>query len=391
MISAAGTSGDGIGGWCSARIVPCSAGVASTSPSQPSWSSVISPWCQPGTLVSRLTIRSPATSYTRSCGCVGLLAEQLAGVRRPLVVVAHAPHDLGADPVGVRLDQVAQRAVGVGLPEVGEVAGEHERLRRRIDPRQPVERRAEARDGVDRAVLPGVAGQEVGVAHVGDDVGGWGELAELDHESSVRRLHRPVATRRTARWGAACDPTREATMNKAVLNSMTDAERRLVAETEPAATRSRSTRTSCSSCSSRIRRARSKYVKNYRRAAGAKVGARSSRGTAYAENQRDRDKAEVFELALARVSRQVGQGGRAGGGGAEGRAARRGPWLPAAAPVAAKAASGVGESDPGHSRSEARPRRRAGQEGRVEPGPGRASPGTTGLALTAPHGRQADG
>ena len=44
------------------------AGVASTSASQASCSSVTSPWCQPGTLVSRLTIRSPATSYTRSCG-----------------------------------------------------------------------------------------------------------------------------------------------------------------------------------------------------------------------------------------------------------------------------------------------------------------------------------
>ena len=134
-------------------------------------------------------------------GFVGLLAEQLAGVRRPFVVVAHAPHDLRADRVGVRLDEVAQCAVGIRLPEIGEVAGEHECLRRRVDPRQPVERRAETRDSVDRAVLPGVTGQEMRVAHVGDDVRGRGELAELDHEGERTAAPQPGRARRTARWG----------------------------------------------------------------------------------------------------------------------------------------------------------------------------------------------
>lgn len=95
-------------------------------------------------------------------------------------------------------------------------------------------------------------------------------------------------------------------MNKAVLNSMTDAERRLVAETESAAITALD-EDELLELHTRVRRARSKYVKNYRRSAGARVGARSSRGTAYAENQRQRDKAEVFELSLARVSRQVGK------------------------------------------------------------------------------------
>src|SRR3954454_22488905 len=93
-------------------------------------------------------------------------------------------------------------------------------------------------------------------------------------------------------------------MNQAVLNSMTDAERRLVAETEPAAVAVLD-EDELLELHGRIRRARGKYVKNYRRAASANVGARSSRGKAYAQNQRDRDKAEVFELSLARVSRQV--------------------------------------------------------------------------------------
>jgi hypothetical protein len=95
-------------------------------------------------------------------------------------------------------------------------------------------------------------------------------------------------------------------MNKAVLNSMTDAERRLVAETESAAMTTLD-EDELLELHARVRRARSKYVKNYRRSAGARVGTRSSRGTAYAENQRQRDKAEVFELSLARVSRQVGK------------------------------------------------------------------------------------
>ncbi len=101
-----------------------------------------------------------------------------------------------------------------------------------------------------------------------------------------------------------CETDLEAPVNKAVLHSMTDAERRLVAETEPAAI-AELDEEELLELHTRIRRARGKYVKNYRRAASAKVGARGSRGKAFAGSQRDRDKAEVFELSLARVSRQV--------------------------------------------------------------------------------------
>ena len=114
-------------------------------------------------------------------------------------------------------------------------------------------------------------------------------------------------------------------MNQAVLNSMTDAERRLVAETESASMAALD-EDELLELHGRIRRARGKYVKSYRRSASAQVGTRSSRGTAYAENQRHRDKAEVFETSLARVSRQVGKVGRAGSSGAEGRAVGCRPW-----------------------------------------------------------------
>jgi hypothetical protein len=93
-------------------------------------------------------------------------------------------------------------------------------------------------------------------------------------------------------------------VNKAVLNSMSDAERLLVADTERAAIADL-TEDELLDLHTRIRRARSKYAKNYRRAASANVARAGGRGKGFGQNSRDRDKAEVFELALARVSRQV--------------------------------------------------------------------------------------
>jgi hypothetical protein len=55
----------------------------------------------------------------------------------------------------------------------------------------------------------------------------------------------------------------------------------------------------------RIRRARNKYVGQYRRAAATKVAERGGRGAARPENAHAARKAEAFELALSRVSRRV--------------------------------------------------------------------------------------
>ena len=55
----------------------------------------------------------------------------------------------------------------------------------------------------------------------------------------------------------------------------------------------------------RVRRARTKYVKLYRRQASARVADTGGRGAARPMNRRSADKAEVFEIALARVSKQV--------------------------------------------------------------------------------------
>ena len=61
----------------------------------------------------------------------------------------------------------------------------------------------------------------------------------------------------------------------------------------------------------RVRRARDKYVKLYRRQSAQRVGDTRARGRAYPRGSRDRNKAEVFESALARVSRRLAAAARA--------------------------------------------------------------------------------
>ncbi|MBS1691520.1 MAG: hypothetical protein JST91_04790 [Actinobacteria bacterium] len=60
----------------------------------------------------------------------------------------------------------------------------------------------------------------------------------------------------------------------------------------------------------RVRRARNKHVGVYRRQAAARVPAKGARGAARAGNQRNAARAEVFEEALARVSRQLSAAAR---------------------------------------------------------------------------------
>lgn len=93
-------------------------------------------------------------------------------------------------------------------------------------------------------------------------------------------------------------------MKQAVLNSMTEAEQLLVAETSRDAL-AELDEEELLGLHTRIREARSKYVTLYRRNARGAVVKRGGRGFSYPKNQRDRDKAEVFETALAAVSRQV--------------------------------------------------------------------------------------
>ncbi len=93
-------------------------------------------------------------------------------------------------------------------------------------------------------------------------------------------------------------------MNQGLLNSLTDAEQMLVAETERDVLKGLD-EDELLDLHQRIRRVRTKYVKNYRRGASAAIAKVGGRGLSYGANQRDRDKAELFESVLARVSREV--------------------------------------------------------------------------------------
>lgn len=60
----------------------------------------------------------------------------------------------------------------------------------------------------------------------------------------------------------------------------------------------------------RVRRARNKHVGVYRREATARVSAKGARGKARPANANNAARAEIFEDALARVSRQLGVAAR---------------------------------------------------------------------------------
>ena len=90
----------------------------------------------------------------------------------------------------------------------------------------------------------------------------------------------------------------------ALLNSLADSELTLVRETEPDRLADLD-EDGLVALHKRIRRARNKYSKVYRREAGARVAEQGGRGKARRKNTRSRQKAEVFEDALARVSRSL--------------------------------------------------------------------------------------
>jgi hypothetical protein len=90
----------------------------------------------------------------------------------------------------------------------------------------------------------------------------------------------------------------------ALLNTLTEAELALVRETERAAI-AEADEDDLVQLHERVRRARNKYVGMYRREASARVAEWGGRGKARPKNLRNAQKAEVFEDALARVSRQL--------------------------------------------------------------------------------------
>jgi hypothetical protein len=144
-------------------------------------------------------------------------------------------------------------------------------------------------------------------------------------------------------------------MNASLLAVLNDAERLLVAQTERAELAALD-EDAAIDLEARIRRARNKYVGQYRRAASARVVEHSGRGTARPENKRAAMKAEAFEEALSRVSRRVATLARQ-----------------AAAALRAERLAAARAARHGHA-----PGTRPAQPGSAEPADGRKGPSVTG-------------
>ena len=137
-------------------------------------------------------------------------------------------------------------------------------------------------------------------------------------------------------------------MNASLLAVLNDAERLLVAETGRAELAALD-EDAAIELETRVRRARNKYVSQYRRGASAAVAEHGGRGKARPENKRAAMKAEAFEEALSRVSRRVAALARQAAAElraerlAAARAARqgRGPDAGAALPAAGRSAPAV--------------------------------------------------
>jgi hypothetical protein len=93
-------------------------------------------------------------------------------------------------------------------------------------------------------------------------------------------------------------------MDAATLAVLNDSEKLLVAETSREALAALD-EDAAIALETRIRRARDKYVSQYRRAASARVAEHGGRGRARPENAQGLRKAEAFERALSQVSRRV--------------------------------------------------------------------------------------
>ena len=177
------------------------------------------------------------------------------------------------------------------------------------------------------------------------------------------------------------DHAEETVVNKALLGSLTEAEWLLVQESEPDAL-AELDEDELLALHGRVQRARTKYVKVYRRGASAAVAERGGRGLSHAKNQRARDKAEIFETVLARVSKRVGVVARAGVRRAAGREDRGGPGRQGRRPGDRRCRGWRGRREGAQHASVGGEDHRGDQEGRVVAGAGLAPSGGQGRPLS---------
>ncbi len=89
-----------------------------------------------------------------------------------------------------------------------------------------------------------------------------------------------------------------------LLSSLTESDFQLIRETEPAEL-SALDEDALLDLHARVRRVRNKHVGVYRRQGAARVSAKGARGAAKRGSEANAARAEIFEEALARVSRQL--------------------------------------------------------------------------------------
>ncbi len=94
-------------------------------------------------------------------------------------------------------------------------------------------------------------------------------------------------------------------MVKATFGVLSEADKQLVLEAEPKRLKQLD-EDQLIDLHARVRRARNRHTKLYRREAGAQVGADRARGAASKKSRRNAARAEVIEDTLARVSRRLG-------------------------------------------------------------------------------------
>lgn len=94
-------------------------------------------------------------------------------------------------------------------------------------------------------------------------------------------------------------------MVKATFGVLSEADKQLVLEAEPKRLKQLD-EDQLIDLHARVRRARNRHTKLYRREAGAQVGTDRARAAASKKSRRNAARAEVFEDVLARVSRRLG-------------------------------------------------------------------------------------
>ena len=92
--------------------------------------------------------------------------------------------------MSVTVDEQPLHAEKLGLRTVGQVTGEHDHLRRQLQTGEATERPPQVLLGVELVVHPPL-GQQVRVAHVGDDMSGERVLTQWFHPTSL-----PLSRRR---------------------------------------------------------------------------------------------------------------------------------------------------------------------------------------------------